>query len=135
MPDESTVEAVSQSYGRCCSQEGFFRDFYDEFMSRDPSIRAMFRSTDMSNQRQLLRGGILLLILHARGMSDSKLHALGKSHSHARMNIEPWMYGVWVDSLLSSVRRFDPRWQEEMANQWQAVLEKGLSIMQSHFDD
>jgi hemoglobin-like flavoprotein len=131
----SAIEDVSQSYGRCCAQDGFFAAFYERFMQRDPAVAVLFANTDMDKQRQLLRHGILLLIMHARGMPGSKLHDLGRSHCRARMNIEAWMYDVWVDALIDTVRDYDPKWQDTLEAPWRATLATGLDIMQSHFDD
>lgn len=72
---------VMQSYGRCCASPDFFDDFYASFLASSPAIREKFVRTDMTAQKQLLRAGILNLVLFARGMPDTKLRALGKSHS------------------------------------------------------
>lgn len=41
----------------------------------------------MTAQKHLLRAGIMNLVMYARGMSDSKLRALGASHSRAALDI------------------------------------------------
>src|SRR5690349_21499102 len=75
------VDLVFQSYGRSCNQPPFYQTFYDIFMGKSADIRATFVNTEMIVQHGLLRGGIMWLIMHARGMFDSKIRALGKSHS------------------------------------------------------
>lgn len=78
---------VMQSYGRCCASPRFFDDFYATFLASSPAIREKFARTDMTAQKQLLRAGILNLVLFARGMPDTKLRALGQSHSRAQLDI------------------------------------------------
>lgn len=83
----NAADRVMQSYGRCCASTGFFDDFYRHFLASSPQIRAKFATTDMTAQKHLLRAGIMNLVMYARGMSDSKLRALGASHSRAALDI------------------------------------------------
>src|SRR5680860_231762 len=83
----NNTDLVFQSYGRCCSCDEFFVDFYDHFMSSSDAIKNRFLNTDMAAQRHLLRHGILQLILTARGMPDRKLKALGESHNLSLIHI------------------------------------------------
>ena len=69
----SAANLVMQSYGRCCASPDFFDSFYRHFLASSPLIREKFVDTDMSAQKQLLRQGILNLVMHARGMPDTKL--------------------------------------------------------------
>lgn len=127
------TDRVFQSYGRCCKEELFFADFYDRFMGSSTEIRAMFVDTDMKQQRHLLRNGIMQLILHARGMPDTKLRALGKSHSRGGYNIRPDMYGVWLDALLDTVRKHDPDYSEEVGVAWRRALQPGIELIRSAY--
>ena len=67
----SADNLVMQSYGRCCASANFFDDFYTRFLESSPEIRAKFATTDMTQQKHLLRHGILNLVLYARGMPDT----------------------------------------------------------------
>ena len=68
---------------------GFFDSFYQYFLASSPEIRDKFAHTNMPAQKQLLRQGILNLVMHARGLPDTKLRALGESHSRQRLDIDP----------------------------------------------
>ena len=103
---------VMQSYGRCCASPRFFDDFYATFLASSPAIREKFARTDMTAQKQLLRAGILNLVLFARGMPDTKLRALGQSHSRAQLDIHQELYDLWIDALLKTIGQHDEDLQQ-----------------------
>ena len=45
--------------------------------------------------------------MHARGMPDTKLRALGESHSRQRLDIRPELYDLWLDALLLTISEHD----------------------------
>ena len=126
-------EIVFQSYGRCCNNEQFFVDFYDQFMSSSTEIRGLFVDTDMPAQRHLLRNGIMQLVLHARGLPDSKLQALGKSHSREGFNIRPEWYDLWLDALLVTLGQHDPKFDTSVAGAWRRAIAPGIDCIRSAY--
>ena len=122
----NNTDLVFQSYGRCCRNDAFFIDFYDYFMSSSEVIKNRFINTDMAAQRHLLRNGIMQLILHARGMSDRKLRALGESHNRSHYDIKPEWYELWLSSLLKTVRKHDPEHTQALESAWVEVLTLSL---------
>lgn len=124
---------VMQSYGRCCASTSFFDTFYQHFLASSPAIREKFTQTDMTAQKQLLRAGILNLVLYARGMSDTKLRALGKSHSREGFDIRPELYDLWLDSLMLAVKQHDADASAEDLSAWREVLGKGINLIKSFY--
>ncbi|WP_346837929.1 globin [Microbulbifer sp. SAOS-129_SWC] len=131
--ETTDADTVFQSYGRCCINESFFTDFYDRFMSSGDEVRAMFVDTDMPQQRHLLRNGIMQLILHARGMPDTKLRALGDSHSRTGYNIRPDLYRQWLDALLDTIRQHDPEYRDAIGSAWQRALQPGIEVIRGAY--
>ncbi|MCJ0971774.1 globin [Pseudomonas sp. PS1] len=127
------TDRVMQSYGRCCASDGFFDDFYATFLASSPAVRAKFANTDMTAQKQLLRAGIMNLVLFARGMPDTKLQALGKSHSREHLNISPDLYDLWLTALLQTIGRHDGKLTPTDLQAWRAVLIKGIEVIKSHY--
>lgn len=125
------VDRVMQSYGRCCASQGFFDTFYQIFLASSPKVREKFANTEMVGQKQLLRQGIMNLVLYARGMPDTKLRALGESHSRAALDIRPEMYTLWLDSLLLAIAQHDKDLNEEGRAAWRKVMGKGITLIQS----
>ncbi|UPQ82233.1 MULTISPECIES: globin [Pseudomonas] len=124
---------VMQSYGRCCASPSFFDDFYAAFLASSPAVREKFARTDMTAQKHLLRAGILNLVLFARGMPDTKLRALGKSHSREHLDIRPELYDLWIAALLKTIDDHDPELQQEDLQAWRQVLNKGIDVIKSHY--
>lgn len=127
------ADIVFQSYGRSCNNIIFFEDFYDIFMSKSQDVRDMFVNTNMEAQRALLRSGILWLVMRARGMPDTKIRALGESHSRSKMNINPSFYGLWLDALMETLYRHDPEFSPEMEKIWRRTLSPSIDLIKSMY--
>ena len=127
------TNSVMQSYGRCCASAGFFDDFYVNFLASSPLVREKFTRTDMAAQKHLLRAGILNLVLFARGMPDTKLRALGQSHSREGFDIRPELYDLWLAALLQTVRMHDGEADKAVLDTWRSVLGKGIEVIKSYY--
>ncbi|MDP3845502.1 MAG: globin [Pseudomonas sp.] len=129
----NSADLVMQSYGRCCASHGFLDSFYLYFLASSPAVRAKFIDTDMPTQKQLLRHGILNLVMHARGMPDSKLRALGCSHARGGLDIQPELYQLWLDSLLQAVADHDQLCDNHTRQAWREVLNQGISVIKAQY--
>ena len=127
------ADLVMQSYGRCCASDGFFDSFYQNFLASSPQIRDRFANTDMPAQKLLLRQGILNLVMHARGLPDTKLRALGCSHSRAAMDIRPELYVLWQQALLRTIGEHDRQCCSKTRSAWNEVLEKGIAVIKAGY--
>lgn len=125
------TNCVMQSFGRCCASATFFDTFYKHFLASSPSIRDRFINTDMAAQKHLLRAGVLNLVLYARGMRDTKLRALGESHSRMSLDIKPELYDLWIESFLQAVREHDHEAGDKELTAWREVLSKGINLIKS----
>lgn len=126
-------DIVIQSYGRVCNKDRFFIDFYDHFMNSSNTIRAQFVDTDMKQQRHLLRNGIMQLVLHARGMPDTKLRALGKSHNRTGYNIKPEWYDLWLSALMRTLKDHDPLFSNDLEASWRRAIEPGVRLIKEAY--
>ncbi|SQK86257.1 globin [Pseudomonas aeruginosa] len=87
----------------------------------------------MTAQKHLLRAGIMNLVMYARGMSDSKLRALGASHSRAALDIRPELYDLWLDALLMAVAEHDRDCDAETRDAWRDVMGRGIAVIKSYY--
>jgi hemoglobin-like flavoprotein len=129
----NAANRVMQSYGRCCASATFFDSFYSYFLASSPAIRERFIKTDLAAQKHLLRAGILNLVLYARGMPDTKLRALGESHSRMGLDIRPELYDLWLTALLHAVKEHDFEANDEVLTAWREVLGKGINLIKSYY--
>lgn len=124
MPDSRAIELYNNSFEHCMAKEGFLLHFYELFIGSSSEVRDKFRNTDLKRQVRILRKSLYVLTMAAVGTAEAKaeLHRLGNSHGTAGMNIDPWMYDLWLDSLMRAVQDYDVAWSPEVEQSWRAVL-------------
>ena len=124
---------IEKSYGRCCANAKFFDRFYDLFLSSHPSIPALFAHTDFSKQKALLRSGIAMIVMHAQGdvFGTRSLDKIGDSHSKAKLDINPCLYPLWIDSLMHTIKECDPELTPALEAEWRRILEQGALYIAS----
>lgn len=129
---------VKDHYGKCVISRGFFDDFYAVFTAKSPEIRQMFAHTEMSAQKDALRAGLTFLIMFAEGRSAfaaDKLDKIGGTHKKSSLNIRPELYPLWMQSLLETVRKHIPGFDDAALKAWTAVLQHGVNRITSHYND
>ncbi|CAM5346733.1 Globin OS=Stutzerimonas stutzeri OX=316 GN=CXK95_05235 PE=3 SV=1 [Stutzerimonas stutzeri] len=72
-------------------------------------------------------------MLFARGMPDTKLKALGQSHSRSGFDIRPELYDLWLAALLRTVGEHDEAAGKEDLQAWREVLGKGIDVIKSYY--
>jgi hemoglobin-like flavoprotein len=128
-------DLVQSSYGACCLSPTFFDDFYDAFLASSSVIAGKFVNTDMAKQKRLLRDGISFMIMYFNGtaVGRMKVEKLGESHSQGRMDIKPQWYDLWVNALVKTVAKHDPKFSPAADRAWRAVLARGIDAMRSQY--
>lgn len=141
MPEENDKAAlqnlVDASYQRCRMSGTFAADFYDRFLMH-PEISPKFKGVDLTKQARLLDHGIrhLILFYHAPNYITSEtMIALGQSHAIDRLCIEPYLYDIFLDVLLETVKENDPKYDDKLRAVWVEVLSHGISVMISMFNE
>jgi hemoglobin-like flavoprotein len=113
----------------------FFAAFYQLLITTDAEAASKFRNTDMPAQVRMLKASVAILLnFFATGHLSDSLARLAKSHSKLGADIPPRLYSVWLDCLVETVRRFDPKFNDEVANAWRVVFSKGIEYMTSRYE-
>jgi hemoglobin-like flavoprotein len=137
--DPEKVPPVQQSLGRCLLNKkpgkDFLDAFYDTFLASDPRIKPLFAKTDMKKQKDLLRQGLITLIMYANGsgLAKSSVEQLAVKHDRQHVNIDPALYPLWVKSLMDCIKRYNPKYDPELHKLWTAVLDRGISVMKKAY--
>lgn len=134
----SDYALVKEQYGKCVISSGFFEDFYLLFTSKSPEINQMFSNTEMSFQKDALRAGLTFLIMFAEGRSTfaaNKLDRIGSTHKKTQLNIRPDMYPMWIQSLVATVQKHVPVFNDHSRKAWTAVLQHGVNRIVSQYND
>ena len=132
---QEKVLNVQTSFGRCSINPSFLEDFYSVFIKSHPSLKEIFKNTDMAAQRSLLKNGLTYMIMYAggSGIAKNKIEKLGESHSRAGMNIPPDLYIYWINSLLKVIKIHDKNMTKELFEDWKIVIVHGVDKMKSMY--
>ena len=119
-----------------CGQGAFVDRFYDRFLASSPDVRAKFASTDFSRQRLMLVRSLELIAAAADGDPEGveELHTRAETHSKGRLNIEPHLYGLWLESAIASAAEADPGWTPDVEAAWRSILGAAIRHLSSHYD-
>ncbi|MEO9699699.1 globin, partial [Marinobacter alexandrii] len=83
----------------------FFEAFYRNFLMSSPQVRVLFRNTDMAVQRRMLKKSFFSLVsFYASGTVDDVLRKTAEMHSARQLNIDPYLYDLWLECLIDTVR-------------------------------
>jgi hemoglobin-like flavoprotein len=134
--DSAARDLASASYQRCCETPQFFEAFYRNFFTACPEAAPRFAKTDFERQHKLLRHALgLLLLFPKQPENDPTLLArVAERHSQRDLNVPPAFYPPFVDSLIATVKEFDPVFTAEVEEAWRRTVEKGVTYMVSKYE-
>lgn len=116
--------------GQSTHGDDFFARFYERFLSTSPEVRDKFRDTDFSVQREMLRRSLT----HVERFSvyrraDEAMRRIADRHARSDLDIEPYLYDIWLDSLVETVRELDPEFEDDVEIAWRVQLAAGIAYM------
>ncbi|MBN67197.1 MAG: globin [Rickettsiales bacterium] len=133
----TAIEQVKQSYGRCLGQDDFWGRFYEYLLKSSPKIAEKFANTDFEKQKVLVKNSLNFVIMYADDptgrFAKGKLEHVGDIHSHNNIDIPPNMYPLWIDSLINTVRDYDPKFTPELEKEWRAVVNPAIELLKSRY--
>jgi len=124
-----TQNTLKDSFSRCCVNPAFLDRFYEIFLGSHPAIAPMFRNTNFARQKQLLRTGLAMMMMHVEGnqVGTQGLDRIAQSHSRKQLNIDPSLYQYWTESLLTAIKECDPQCDARLEGDWRQALKAGVS--------
>lgn len=135
MNTQNDTELVNDSLERCNRRGGFFNAFYERFISASPEIADRFDGVNIKAQGKALRLAFYLLLRTIDGdpaaWQELELRAI--RHGRNNLDIQPWMYDVWLDSMLATVLEFDTALTPATEAAWRRVIQKGIDFMVSRY--
>lgn len=123
------------SYERCSGAPDFLAAFYARFFELRPEAKPLFAQTAFERQHKLLRHAIGLL-LSFPGQQEAEPNILARvaeRHSRRELGIDPSYYPSFLQSLLDTVKRFDPLFTPAVEQAWRVTLAPGFAYMQSSY--
>lgn len=118
---------LHQSYGRCIRGGQFIERFYDIFLDSHPDVASAFAHTDFDRQRRVLRRTLTSAIMYAAGSEsvEREIATMAQVHSRkGRAPVQPHLYRYWLESLITTIRQFDPECNPRLERRWRDALGK-----------
>lgn len=139
MDPNEVAEIFNDSYERVTNSPArlgeFFSAFYSLLIANSPEAASKFAGTDMEKQVHVLRASVAVLVaFHAGGGQDPYIEKLAERHSRRSADIRPGLYSVWMDCLMETVRRFDPKFTPGVEAAWRQIFSKGIEFMTSQYE-
>ncbi|HXM37745.1 MAG TPA: globin [Gemmatimonadales bacterium] len=133
MVDKATTALAKASYDRCCQASDFLQAFYRNFLAACPEAEPRFARTNFEQQSKLLRHaiGLLLIFPNQPGGKPSLLSRVAERHSRRDLNIDPALYGPFVDALIDTVKQFDRECTAAVESAWRSTVALGVEYMKS----
>ena len=113
----------------------FFDCFYVTFLGASPEVRAKFEQTGQARQKRMMRKALAHLDrLSVEKTADAYVQRLAQIHSREDRDIPPHLYTLWLDSLMATVRDYDPEWTNDVELAWRMALAPGITYMQFQYE-
>lgn len=130
------LKKFQDSYQRVMATEqngkDFFAAFYDNFIANDKRIADKFRNTDMPRQRQMLKDSLdQMLYFSIDKCSSETIEHIAARHGPAGVDIPPIFYDIWMDSLLATVKHYDPDYNRDTDIAWRVNMAPGIALMKA----
>jgi hemoglobin-like flavoprotein len=87
-------------------------------------------------QKRALNASFHLILLAAEDPDRATEHYLAdiaERHSSRHLNIGSELYDLWLDSLLATVREFDPDFGPEVERAWEDAMGIGIRFLCSRY--
>jgi hemoglobin-like flavoprotein len=133
--DARTLQTFSESLGRCNGNPAFVERFYAIFLASSPKVKEKFAQTDFVRQKAALRASLDAMLLAVKDPAGPQQHLrqLADRHSSRQLNIGAELYDLWLDSLLTTVKEFDPKNNPAVQDAWEKVMMQGVSYLLSRY--
>ena len=128
---ETQIREFHASFRRCMTHRRFFDLFYDDFLNSSIEVQQKFQRTDFARQKRALRLSFLLVmdaVVHKTN-DFSVLEPTAISHSRTKMNIQPHLYDLWLDSLLRTVKSCDSRYGAKTERLWREAFKPAIDYI------
>ncbi|MFS1492209.1 globin [Vibrio splendidus] len=123
-------ELFYESFERCRIDQEFLETFLADFCEHNPRFSERFENIGLEQQTKMLKASIIL-IYNSSGLSSvrNSVKRLGKQHKDLGMGISEQELNEWFNSLLNTVKKYDPHYNEQVEQAWTETLDTGLKIM------
>ena len=123
----------NDSFERCINDPLFLDQFYEIFLASSDEISPMFKDTDMGTQKAMLMTS-LVYMSDAHKDTPCLLSKIAEKHNKNNLNIKPYFYALWLDSLIAAAKSIDPLFDVKTEVLWRETLQPGIDFMISKYE-
>jgi len=76
---------------------------------------------------------MMVLVSVGGDAGDLYLEYIAKRHDRHHLNIEPELYSLWLEALITTVRECDKEFDLSVEKAWPSVMGFGIEYMISHY--
>jgi hemoglobin-like flavoprotein len=129
------IALFNDSLERCTARHDFLDRFYQRFSASSQEVAEKFRNTDFNTQKKLLKTSLYMIMLAAMGKPEAQEHLerIAQVHSRNGRGIRPELYDLWLNSLIGTVRDFDPGLNADTECAWRSMMASGIAFMKSRY--
>ena len=127
------VNKFNDSFERCINDPLFLDQFYEIFLASSGEISPMFKDTDMGTQKAMLMTS-LAYMSDAHKDTPGLLSKIAEKHNKHNLDIKPYLYRLWLDSLIAAAKSIDPLFDVKTEILWRETLQKGIDFMISKYE-
>ena len=106
-------------------------------MDSSDEIKQKFEHTDFKKQKaNVVHSIYVLMSLVGKSARDSELEdmdRIAKLHDREHLDVGPHLYENFLDSILAAVKKFDPKFNDEVQSAWQKMMMHGIEFMKSRY--
>ena len=130
-PIINVARVFNDSLKHCVAHPAFFKRFHERFLSSSDEVRKKFKNTDCDRQIRVLKASFYYVLLASRGdrAARAQLAPVAERHSRKGLNIQPRLYGLWLDCLVEVVKECDPGFSTEVEYAWRKTMGWGIKSM------
>jgi len=133
MNQENPSTQFNASFERCINDPFFLDQFYEVFLSSSEEVSLLFHNTDMGTQKAMLMTS-LVYMSRAHNDEPGLLATIAERHNKKDLNIKPYFYSIWLDSLITAAKIIDPVFDKKTETLWRETLQPGIDFMISKYD-
>lgn len=114
------VELLEKSFALVAPQaDDLVSTFYDNLFTDYPDARPLFEHTDMAKQKQMLKGGLVLVVENLRKPEVLSKALKGLGARHVNYGALPAHYPLVGNSLLKTLEQYaGSAWTEDVKDAW-----------------
>jgi hemoglobin-like flavoprotein len=132
---EEAIDGFHDSLERCGLSSIFLHDFYQHFVASSPEIAVKFADTNFKTQTRILKTSLYMAMLAADQNHEAReyLDRIAERHNREALDIKPEHYDLWLESMIATVREYDPQFDDEIEQLWRNFMQPAIEYMKSRY--